>query len=787
MPRDLIAATAAALVPVIANVATDPRKLKPGEVCRLLNSTPQGAVLDDRKLRGHRTRAGSRIGDGRTIDLVRYAGWLAAERYREPPPVAAVSRETGAAAAEAYERKKERERQRNAVASARDREVGELPPPADIARREACRLDVVRWCDTYLPHWFHLGWPPDLKEVAEHGARVILQGGQQPTAMPRGGGKSTIAKALILWASLEGHRRFSVLVGANKSLADELLDDIKFELLTNDRLLEDYPETCVPVRNVGDVANRCKGQTHAGEPTFIHWGKDRIVFPRIEGSPAAGVILVSKGLTGGLRGLNCKGVRPDLVLLDDVQTDDSARSAKQIRRRLKIIKGAVRGLAGPGKEVSLFAMVTIIQPGDVADQLLDPTLNPEWQGTRYKLLYRFPADMELWRQYYDIRRAALVAGARGVDRWKACNAFYRRNRKAMDAGASVAWEARKLPAQLSALQFAMDLYFEDESVFLAEYQQTPKRDDQGDTTELTVADIVTKTTGLPAAIVPLHAVLVTAFVDVQHDLFYWCVSAWRDDFAGGPIDYGAWPEQRREYFTASDADPRLGTAYPGCRSQAAVKQGLTDLARHLRGRVWRRETGSDGALPIDLCLVDWGDGAMTAEIAEVCRLPEFHGWLIPARGKGITPDKAPMHEYRIKPGEKLGHHWHYKHSKFGVKGVDVDTNYWKSFVADALASPFGNRGAITFFGGPGKRHEMFAEHCTSETRSRVKNVKTGRTVDVWNAKPGRPDNHLWDCLVGCTVGASLKGLTTRDKSLPPHTSRASPGSAPAAQRVRPLF
>src|SRR5262245_1988528 len=62
-------------------VATDPRKLKPGELCRLLNSTPLGEVISEGQLRRQRSRAGLRIGDGKCIDLVRYVAWLVQHRH----------------------------------------------------------------------------------------------------------------------------------------------------------------------------------------------------------------------------------------------------------------------------------------------------------------------------------------------------------------------------------------------------------------------------------------------------------------------------------------------------------------------------------------------------------------------------------------------------------------------------------------------------------------------------------------------------------------------------------
>jgi hypothetical protein len=62
-------------------VATDPRRLRPGDLCRLVNSTPLGEVLTEGKLRTHRTRAGHRVGDAKHIDLLKYTAWLVTRRH----------------------------------------------------------------------------------------------------------------------------------------------------------------------------------------------------------------------------------------------------------------------------------------------------------------------------------------------------------------------------------------------------------------------------------------------------------------------------------------------------------------------------------------------------------------------------------------------------------------------------------------------------------------------------------------------------------------------------------
>src|SRR5262249_7748316 len=67
------------------NVMTDPRKLRPSELRRLLNSTPLGEVINERKLKRHRERAGLRIGDSRHVDLVRYVAWLVQIRHAAKP------------------------------------------------------------------------------------------------------------------------------------------------------------------------------------------------------------------------------------------------------------------------------------------------------------------------------------------------------------------------------------------------------------------------------------------------------------------------------------------------------------------------------------------------------------------------------------------------------------------------------------------------------------------------------------------------------------------------------
>ena len=86
----------------------------------------------------------------------------------------------------------------------------------------------------------------------------------------------------------------------------------------------------------------------------------------------------------GLKQKNTRGqnVRPDFVILDDPQDDESASTAHQVTKRLNVIKKSILKLAGHNKSLAVVMNATVIQREDLVDQLLDHNRNPAWQGER---------------------------------------------------------------------------------------------------------------------------------------------------------------------------------------------------------------------------------------------------------------------------------------------------------------------------------------------------------------------------------------------------------------------
>ncbi|MBL9030146.1 MAG: phage terminase large subunit family protein [Phycisphaerae bacterium] len=740
-------------------MAIDPRQLRPGELARLLNSTPLGEVISERQLHRHRTRAGFRVaadgdrGGAGKVDLFRYVAWLVTTRHEA---LAEAAREPEGLTG--YEAMKERARQRNAMLSLSGRDIGDLPDVADPARRARAAKDFRYFCETYFPQTFHLKWSDDHLKVIAKIEQAVLEGGLFAMAMPRGSGKTSLCETACLWALVYGHCEFVALVGSDEEHAAGMLESIKAELENSEILGADFPEVCHPIRSLEGIHQRASGQLYQRKQTHIGWTAREIVLPTIPGSAASGSIIRVAGITGRIRGMKHKrvdgvSVRPSLVLIDDPQTDESARSPSQCANRERILAGAILGLAGPGKKIAGLMTLTVVRPDDLADRILDREKHPQWQGERTKMVYAFPARDALWQRYAEVRAEGLRSD-RGI---KAATEFYRQHRTAMDEGAVVAWPERFNHDELSALQHAMNLKLQNEAAFFAEYQNEPLPEVQAADDLLTADQIAAKVSGHHRGQVPLGCTRLTMFVDVQGKALFYLVAAWEDDFTGYVIDYGTEPDQKHPhgYFTLRDLRRTLATAAPRAGVEGAIYAGLERLITATVAREWRRDDGA--MVRIDRCLIDANWGSSTDVVYLFCRQSSHAGVLMPSHGRYVGASSIPFSDYKRKRGERIGLNWRVPvvTGKRAVRHIVFDTNYWKSFMHARLAVPMGDPGCLSLFGSKPESHRLIAEHLTSEYR--VKTEGRGRTVDEWKLRVDGLDNHWLDCLVGAAVAASMHG------------------------------
>lgn len=679
-------------------------------------------------------------------------------------------------AAEGHQRERDREGARSRSRSAAGRDIGTIPDIANVRRRSRCRFSLRLFCEVYNPQAFQLGWSADHLEAIARIEEAATLGALYAFAMPRGSGKTTICRMAALWALSYGRRRYVFVIGANASKAEDTLDAIKTCIRFLPDYAADFPEIAYPATMLAGIAHRAAGQTSDQRPTMIEWGKDRIILPtvappsnwprswprRADGMvPTSGSAISTSGLTGdGIRGslltlTTGEPIRPDLVLLDDPQTPESARSPSQNVTREKLVSADVLGMAGPGKTISAVMPCTVIEAGDFVDRILDRDRYPLWRGTRTKLLRSMPSNMGAWDQYWEVYRRCMQMEPPSREQ---ANAYYRAHRDELDAGAVASWGDRHDDDEVSAVQHAMHLYYRSPRAFAAEYQNEPEvgAPVAGDVPDLQADEVAARLDRLPRGLVQREATRLTAGIDVQGRVLFWSVCAWTEGFGGRVVDYGAWPRQSRAYFAASDAAPSLADTFPDMGLDGRLYAALTRLTEELLGRTWERDGGGEG-VSIERCLVDANWGESTQAVYQFCRTSARSAVLLPSHGRGIGASALPMRDWPPRPGERRGRDWLIPRAGQGRgRHVTFDANSWKSFVAGRLLAPAGSPGALWLPGDRPHEHQLLADHLSSECP--IPTHGRGRVVHEWRLRPDRRENHWLDCLVLCAVGASVQGL-----------------------------
>jgi len=661
---------------------------------------------------------------------------------------------------------REKDRVKKAQARLAERAIV-IPPIKNLRRRRRCQNRPELFCRTYFPEVFYNTFTRDQKKMVAGIVDRIRHGGYQAIAAARGDGKSSIAKFVGgIWATAYGHLKYIVLLGANATFAEAMLKDIKTHIEFSDLMLDDFPEICAPIRALEGAAQRAQSQNFEGVRTRLQWSGKEIVFAQVKGSPAAGAVITTRGIDAAIRGLVRQGRRPDLVIADDIETRESARSQTETEARKATLQQDVLGLAGPGKQMAVTYLCTIIKIGCLADQFSDKTQNPAWHGIRQKLLVRPPNDKEKWDKYIELRQQDQMNGdATGRTALK----FYRRHRKVMDQGAKISNPHRfihkKLPGKKGYLEISpfqhcynliADMGWDN---FATEYQNAPPADSGPETTGVNVANVCNKINHLDRGLVPPGTKLLTAFIDVGGRLLHWTVVAWRSDMAGAVIDYGTEPVH----------SPHTGkiTAKENVKAtQEAILTALIEWRDRQAATGWP-ETDSDQPRHIDICLVD--SGWMPDPVYTFCRSVPADLYR-PAKGLGSN-QLAGRYRIPAKKGSprRHGSHWHMtRPSNEAPWLINLDSDYWKNWVHTGMLTPIGQAGAISLFGTEPVKHRTWAEQICAEIWTRE--FKPGKG---WSEgfQVHSKHNHFLDTLAGAAAAAAILGLSALPKTKPADTKK----------------
>jgi hypothetical protein len=274
-----------------------------------------------------------------------------------------------------------------------DPRVWNTRPEFRDARVQATRSDPLLFAFLYCLHHLrgpdgtvsfadaHLEWVRDAREWTVPPTEPMEQ--RDALLAPRDTGKSTWWLLLLpLWAAAHGHVKFAAVFADSGPQAEMHLNTFRKELDENEALRRDFPDLCTAGRRPSGAA-----QSDA---------KHMVI-------RKSGFVFAAKGIDASSLGMKVGQRRPDLLLLDDVEPDESSYSDYQARKRLTTLRDAILPL-------NIYARVvltgTVTMPGSITHQLV------RWgKGERSEVNAWVGEDK--FRVHHHL---PLVEGANGVER-----------------------------------------------------------------------------------------------------------------------------------------------------------------------------------------------------------------------------------------------------------------------------------------------------------------------------------------------------------------------------------
>jgi predicted phage terminase large subunit-like protein len=234
-------------------------------------------------------------------------------------------------------------------------------------------------------------------------------------AAPRGFGKSTlITLVYVLYAICYAKEKFIIVISETESAARDFLEHIKHELLNNEKIAEDFPAVFETMK-----------------PRPARWNAREIrTKNRIK--------VMTLGVHQQIRGTKYNNIRPTLIIMDDIESADSTRSAEAREKHKDWLTKCVLNVGSETTNIIFVGNIHHVE--SLMAEYTHPTLHPEWIKKIYRSVIQEASRGDIWdtwKNIYGFRQE--YEGQSGKD---AAFNFYEANKDAMLEGAVVLWPER---------------------------------------------------------------------------------------------------------------------------------------------------------------------------------------------------------------------------------------------------------------------------------------------------------------------------------------------------------
>lgn len=236
-------------------------------------------------------------------------------------------------------------------------------------RIQEAKNNLAFFAAYYFPHYCQKPFSEFHHHLFKTFQRIIdnPKGQRIAEAAPRGNAKSSDASLILpIWCIVFNKKEFTVLISDTASQAEEFLSNIRNEIETNERLIEDFGEL--------------KGEI---------WKADDIITRN-------DVRVLALGARKKIRGRRFKNKRPDLIICDDLENDENTQNPEQ---RKKNENWFFKAVSKAGDETTDIIVVgTIIHYDSLLSKLL---CNPLYQAKKWQAVISF-SQSPLWQEWEEM-------------------------------------------------------------------------------------------------------------------------------------------------------------------------------------------------------------------------------------------------------------------------------------------------------------------------------------------------------------------------------------------------
>jgi len=614
----------------------------------------------------------------------------------------------------------------------------------DPKRRARLEKDDAAWLSWYCPETYFLPFERPHMAIIDSARETMESGRDMVVAAERGIGKSFILYGLTFKLVATEEQPFPVYIpwgDKDKTQGFNFWIDC---LAYNDRIHADYPEITAPFKHGQGASQRVRAVTWADTGVNTHArinaSKGMIVLPDARG------VIGSSTMNGNPRGLNYKhpgagAVRPSMALVDDIQDDKTAASGELVKKTIRTVNGAIRGLKRAGGDFSILMSGNCICSGDVMEHFLNQT---GWMAVRVSCV-------EKWPEGYDDPSTDVGAlWEEWGQKWLTQDgeaAFFRKHRKAMTAGMvlnspkaymhklkdDAKDKRRKQSRPITAAHAVMREYYTmGNEAFMAERQQQPVDPIESTAPYVLTPEIVLSRTdkSRPAQVVPDWAQIIIAATDVNRSYaLTTVVVAFGAHQTAAVLWYGI---HKMHVAKESTEIERRRIIY-----EELAKHGREIGTLPCRPQSWI----IDGGGSPEGCVIQFAFNA-----PQICGIPAAccfgRGW------KNYRPTAKAT--YKVRVGEQ----YHHVSERRDRQWIILNADYWREIMQRGWTGEPGGPGSCSL---PRGNHSDFAAQITREQLAGKDNIG-GRTVWVWNTAPGPHD--YGDCMHMAYVGAAVNGIGT---------------------------